>query len=274
MKEKERPTRLDDPGKGLEISRGVIGAEEETLIPIPMNAMDVPRSEPTRIPLPTAHKLTSDEVIEAVVGRLNSLCRQAMFEVTLAVGNMVIDNLYGGDLSLWRSRDPTKIISLRKLARHPQLPMSPSALYRSIAIYELCERLEIKRWRHVSTSHLRLVLPLENEDQVRLLRMTEANMWPVRRLDQEIKALLERHASRGGPRRRSRLSQATARVRKSLDTLETCLDPSHDPEPSPDSVRDAIACLRRAVEVCATLERQLSAGPATPRDERGEESSR
>jgi hypothetical protein len=260
MQEKERPTRFDDPGNALDGSRMVIGATEAL----------------------TTDEPSSDDVIEAVVHGLNRLCRQATFEFTLAVGQMVIDNVYGGDLNLWRSRDPTKIISLRKLARHPRLPMSPTALYRSIAIYELCERFDVKCWHHVSTSHLRLVLPLANEEQVRLLRMTEANMWPVRRLDQEIKALLEHKASRGGPRRRSRLSQAMARVGKSIDTLERYLDPSpHDPEPSPDSLRDAIACLRRAVEVCATLERRLSdrvdprhAGLATTHDESVADSSR
>jgi hypothetical protein len=223
--------------------------------------MHSPLSKLKRPPLLTTHKPSCDDVIDAVVRRLNKLCRQATFEFTLTVGNMVIENLYGGDLRLWRSRDPTKAVSLRKLARHPELPMSPSALYRCVAIYELCERLDIRHWRHVSTSHLRLVLPLANEDQVRLLRASEANMWPVRRLDREIETLLNRNPVRGGPRRRSRLSEATASVGKSLDAIEGYLDPLVAyPEPSPDSVRNAIACLRRAADVCAKLERRLS-GP-------------
>src|SRR6266513_2543056 len=100
MQEKERPTRFDDPGKALDGSRPVNGTKEAL----------------------TTDEPSSDDVIEAVVQGLNRLCRQATFEFTLAVGEMVIDKVYGGDLNLWRSRDPTKIISLRKLARHARLP--------------------------------------------------------------------------------------------------------------------------------------------------------
>jgi hypothetical protein len=51
--------------------------------------------------------------------------------------------------------------------------MSASMLYGCIAIYELCERLGIRSWKHVSTSHLRLVLLLERDEQERLLRAAE-----------------------------------------------------------------------------------------------------
>jgi len=223
--------------------------------------MDSPLSKPKGPPASTTHRSIGDDVVDVVVRRLNKLCRQATFEFTLTVGSTVIENLYGGDLRLWRSRDPTKAVSLRRLARHPQLPMSPTALYRCVAIYELCERLDIRHWRHVSASHLRLVLPLEHEDQAQLLRLAEANMWPVRRLDEEIAATLDKSAARGGPRRRSRLSEATASVGKSLDAIERYLNPSvaHS-EASPDSVRDAITCLRRAGDVCAKLEQRFG-GP-------------
>src|SRR5256885_14552262 len=92
MQEKERPTRFDDPGKALDGSRAVNGAEEAL----------------------TTDEPSSDDVIEAVVQGLNRLCRQATFEFTLAVGEMVIDKVYGGGVDCVRSRDPTKNLKFRK----------------------------------------------------------------------------------------------------------------------------------------------------------------
>ena len=204
-----------------------------------------------------------DEAIELVVRRLNSICKAATFDFTLAIGAVVIQHLFGGDLSQWRSRDPNKSVSLRKLARHPHLPMSPSALYRSIAIYELCERLDIRRWRHVSTSHIRLVLSLPEHEQARLLRMAETNAWSVRRLDEEIETTMgrdgEQHRSRrGGRKRSSPLVHAAKRVAKSLEQLMDVLDNTEDALPEKGSeMTESIAVLRRAAEVCAALHKSV-----------------
>ena len=223
----------------------------------PMSAQPIPTRHSTS-PLSSSNE---DEAIELVVLRLNSICKAATFDFALAIGAAVIQHLFGGDLSQWRSRDPNKSVSLRKLARHPQLPMSPSALYRSIAIYELCERLEIRRWRHVSTSHIRLVLSLPEHEQARLLRMAETNAWPVLRLDEEIETTMghegeQRRSRRGGRKRGSPLAHAVKRVAKLLERLMEVLDNTEDAlQENGSDISESVAVLRRAAEVCAALQK-------------------
>lgn len=167
-------------------------------------------------------ELSADYSVELLVRRLNGLCRKATLEFALKVGQLVIETIYSGDLSKWRIRDSTKERSLRKLVRHPDFPMSPPALYRSIALYELCQRIDIGQWSHISSSHLRLVLPLPEGEQIRLLHMAEVDRWPVRRLDEEVATVLQEkpsHCDAGGRRRQSRVRRAARLVAKAIDEL-------------------------------------------------------
>lgn len=203
------------------------------------------------------------DTVEYVVRRLNQICKAATLEFTIAVGSLVTEHLFGGDFTQWRSRDPTKAQSLRKLARHPALPMSPSALYRSIAIFELCKRLDIKNWRFVSTSHLRRVLSLPEQEQGRLLRLAEANAWTVRQLDEAIEARAHQEGApcpnyRGGRKRRCRVSQAARRVAKSADALKELLQSPHLFGELSEMVRqEVVTSLRSAADTCALLERRM-----------------
>lgn len=204
--------------------------------------------------------LDVNDPIDRVVLALNKICKTATLDFAIAVGQLVINGCYGGDLASWRARGE-KDVSFRKLARHCFLPMSPVALYRSVAIYELCERLDVRRWKHVSTSHLRLVLPLAPEQQSRLLQVAEVDGWPVRRLEQEIATVLALEGSerrRGGRKRRSRL-------KSTLNKLEACVDKSNcfvgfeqADDPSPDTARNAIELVGRVQHACSRLERHMS----------------
>src|SRR5580704_6459476 len=187
-----------------------------------------------------------DDVVEQTVVRLNRICKMATLEFALTVGQIVIEHFYLGDLARWRDRDPQKDTSLRKLARHPMLPMSAAALYRSVAIYELCERLQIRTWRHISTGHMRLVLPLSAIEQERLLRAAEAGGWPVRRLDEEVAGIAHVESAtrrdRGGRRRISGLQRAMKPVQMCVRAVDELLKEESDilEERSPESTRDAI----------------------------------
>jgi hypothetical protein len=199
-----------------------------------------------------------DDPVELVVRKLNVICKAATLEFALAVGKLIVDGFFGGDISRCRSRDPRKDVSLRKLARHPDLPLSRSALYRSIAIYELCERLSIRRWRHVSTSHIRLVLPLPTDAQERLLRLAEVNGWTVRQLDEEIGGTARDAPSgvqRAVSRRPSGLGVAAKRLSDCVDAMAHSIDGSQEEiEASPESVKAAAESLQRAVEFVKTFE--------------------
>jgi hypothetical protein len=197
-----------------------------------------------------------------IVLELNALCKGATLQFALAVGGVVTEKLYSGDIHRWRSRERKHDLALRKLATHPDLAMSASMLYGCIAIYELCERLGIRSWKHVSTSHLRLVLSLLPDEQARLLRAAEADRWPVRRLEEEVVALTRGRApapGRGGRKRRSRLRGRIQHLQSDLDEVAGLLLPQ-DPttEPSPDSTRAAMEVLRRAADMYIALEKRMA----------------
>jgi hypothetical protein len=188
--------------------------------------------------------------VDRVVAELNTICKTAALDFALTVGRSVIDGCYGGDLQGWRTRG-VKSASFRKLARHPNLPMSAASLYRCVAIYELSHRLAIARWAHISCSHLRVVLPCCPLEQERLLQAAETNRWTVRRLHEEAAqvrggARLVETVRHGGRKPRSRL-------KVTLRSLEKCIDSSHNligaddlcAEPSPSSARSIVDLMGR-----------------------------
>jgi hypothetical protein len=201
----------------------------------------------------------TDTKVERVVRQLNAICKTATFHFALSVGKLIVDSFYSGDLAAWRSRG-MKNVSFRRLANHPDLPMSATALYRSTAIYEVCQRAGASEWKHLSTSHVRLVLPLAPNQQVRLLRQAEADGWPVQRLQEEIVALPSSgSAKRGGRKKRPRL-------RKALRTLQAFLDESRSllsanaavADLSPESAQSLVQLLHRVQFACTELEQRVS----------------
>jgi hypothetical protein len=217
----------------------------------------MPNEFPLRLSKSLAEKLPQTTVatqLDAVVLKLNTICKRATLEFALSVGRLIIDNLYGGDLERWRVRG-AKTASFRKLARHPQLPMSPVALYRSVAMYELCERIAISRWKNICTSHLRSVLPLASGDQERLLRLTEANAWSVRRLEEEV-STRKHHAnakSKGGRKSTSAAGRIIRSLDRSVDKLRDFVVTNRAEELSADDVHLVVQSIQKLDCVYATL---------------------
>ncbi len=204
----------------------------------------------------------SEDAIRQAVNDLNAICRSATLSFTLAVGEFVFKRFYAGDAERWRCRDPNKHDSLRRLARHPDLAMSAGTLYRSVAMYELAHRIRISEYRRISTTHLRLVLPLLPPQQERLLRDTEAGGWSVRRLEEEVAALVRRdpaqRTQRGGRKRHCRLQQAVRATQQCMVAFDefATLEEGED-APSVEAVREALAALRETFETAARLKRRL-----------------
>ncbi len=154
-----------------------------------------------------------------LAGRLGELAKDASVEHAVEIGRLVIEELYNGDLSTWRSRGP-KAHSLRDLARRSELPISSSALYRSIALYELRERLGgIEPWSQagLGISHLRLVLGLPADDQRRLLDRAVTESWTVAELEREtvgVRAAQPVKKTRGGRPRLPRFVKSINKLRK------------------------------------------------------------
>jgi hypothetical protein len=192
------------------------------------------------------------EVIDRAILRLNVLCRQRTMDFAIAVGKVVVDTLHSGSLESWRSAG-VKDASFRALARHPDLPMSPAALCRSVGIYELSHRCQIRRWKRISTSHVRVVLPLAPPEQARLLELADAHSWSVRRLNDEVAQLpSDGLPSKGGRARGSRLQRTLKILARCIDDLESlsALQGEISAETA-QFLREAIPRLR---DVCGTID--------------------
>jgi hypothetical protein len=163
----------------------------------------------------------SGEEIDIVVAHIRRLARTASLEFALRVGAVIIHHFYDGDMDAWRSRGP-KTASFRRLAQHPELTLSAGALYRCVALFELCERLNApSRWEHLGASHLRLVLGLPPAAQERLLALANSKRWTVKVLQLEVLKQKYVRVTMGGRR-------ADPPIAKSLRRVQKCLEEHRD----------------------------------------------
>jgi hypothetical protein len=203
--------------------------------------------------------------VDSVVWQLRDMSRSASLAFSLEVGRVIIAQCYRGDLSRWRSRG-TKNASFRKIAEHPDLPMSPSVLYRCVAIYELCSRVGgAEKWQHVGISHARLVLGLPEEHQVRFLTAAEQGRWTVQQLQRETElARPDTRTTKGGRPPLPQCVRATRSVLRALDELGVQL-PTADVELPARTYAELITCRNRMHRLLTTLDAFLWNAPS-PRD--------
>ena len=136
--------------------------------------------------------------VNAAAQRINALSRAATLEFALEIGRAVIETLYDGRVGGWRGRAP-KETGLRQLAAHPALCISASTLYRSLAVFELCERLNCAdSLRHLGISHLRAVLSAPESEQASLVTAAETEGWSVAQLERAVSERSRPTQHRGG----------------------------------------------------------------------------
>jgi len=171
------------------------------------------------------------ELVRCAIERLGVVRRGASLELALDVGRIVVDTLYAGDLTRWRARQ-RKDHALRSLSRRPDLPLSPSALYRALALYELSQREELSRssFEQLGVSHLRVVLGLPAPAQNALLAAAARERWTVSRLEREVAAQRPAAArSRGGRKPVAPYIKSIRRIARltspeALEGLERCAE--------------------------------------------------
>jgi hypothetical protein len=203
--------------------------------------------------------------------QVNAIYQAENLGVALAIGELVIRSFYDGDVGRWRNRGRRKSGALRRLTKHPKLPMSAGTLYRNTAMYEICERLGVWSWKEVGASHFRSVLPLAAPEQGRLLMAAEAHAWSPRRLDQEVatvRALVAPRPSRGGRPPASVLAKTMRSVQNCIDSIAVALDREDVGETSAEGVHAAVQALGCTILNCeklkGRLERTLAGAATTP----------
>jgi len=201
-------------------------------------------------------EIVTTDPIEQVVSDLKQLCRASALEFALSVGKLVVSAFFDGEVANMKANIDTNV-SYRKLARHAMLPMSPATLCRSVAIYAFCQQTRIEDWHHISVSHIKLVLPLPAEQQIRLLDEADRNRWPTRRLREELVATVASTERQG--------SNSRKRLKMTLRALGRCIDEANQfvgladshRDFSPESVRSVQGLLDRLRTACSSLEDRL-----------------
>jgi hypothetical protein len=203
-----------------------------------------------------ARRGSAEDEVERVVAHLKRICRNSSLEFALHVGSVIIHYFYDGDTEGWRSRGP-KTTSFRRLAEHPELPMSPGALYRCVALFELCDRLDAPaRWRNLGASHLRTVLGLPVGLQERVLSEANSKRWTVQTLDLEVRKHKVDHKPRGGRRSQSRLAIGLGRLQHCIAKCGQVLEgPPYD---DGQQLQSSLHCIAKAQESLDRLAEELS----------------
>ncbi len=200
-------------------------------------------------------EIAEENRLAKLAGELRSLAGDASVDLAIRIGQLVIDRLYAGDLSTWRTRG-AKAHSLRALARRADLPISTSALYRSIALFELASRMGgVSEWSELGISHMRLVLGLPREEQRRLLDQACASNWTVAELERETTAIRNQNQNQGFDQASGRKRGGRPRLPrfvKSLNHLRKYTEASEDLFGDLDAAASMTA--HELAELRATLE--------------------
>ena len=146
----------------------------------------------------------TDAEIDATADEVRRVGREGMLSTAVAIGRVIVERLYGGDLEAWRS-GAAKASSLRRLAERLQdgdaAARSVSALHRACGLYAAEVEHGVSALEHLTASHVYAVLGLPVEVQRELL--VAANEERLTTRDLEARARAARPAaSNGGGRPR------------------------------------------------------------------------
>lgn len=145
--------------------------------------------------------IVPDAVVTEIAVWIGEFQRRSGFEFVCGVAQRVIDGFFGGDMGEWRRRR-SESKSIRALAAKLEGldVMSPTTLYRYLAVYELLERVGgVSSLPRVAPSHVYAVLPVKDPAlQEALLRQSDANGWSKRELEDRVAQ--GREAKKAAPR--------------------------------------------------------------------------
>lgn len=201
----------------------------------------------------------ADEVLNQVVAKINGITRQATLEHALAVGQVIIEDLYGGDREAWRSRG-TKDTSFRKLAEREDLDMGRATLQRSVAAYVLVQDLgiDVSTWRHLGLSHVRAVLGLPEDKQRKLLTSAEEKGWTVHQIEAKVSKLREKDSDGRGRPPLPAFVKGISRIRKLVEDRTLLFgDLDKIDELDPDEVMDLTEKIAEIMRACASLQEKI-----------------
>lgn len=167
----------------------------------------------------------TDQKLEEVIEQLRDVKRQATFMYALAVGKVVVEQLYGGSVDEWgkrRSEDTSFRRLANRLREEEELKLDAAALSRAVGVYELYHRVsqDVVTSQHLKANHYIAVLGLEVKTAEQLLRRADKQRWSVAQLRKEAAKKREK-VSNGGRRPLLAFEKTLNRFGKVLEDADT-----------------------------------------------------
>ena len=201
----------------------------------------------------------TDAQISGLVEQLEGMKNRRTLELAFDIGRLVTECLYSGDPTAHRSRG-TQDAAYRRLVAHPRLSLSPSTVWRSLGVYELCTRMPgVLECADLKARHVYAVLSLEPAEQEVLLSTAARERWPVEKLEAEASS--HRSAGGRGRPRHTPLRRAATLLSRFLE-----LDVPSSETLAGDLRRrdDTLELLRRVRQKCDELERLIAGANRGP----------
>lgn len=147
----------------------------------------------------TRSALATANAFGPLLEELQQINRQRGLERTLAVGELILREFFGGDPRAWREQSRKKANSIRRLALRQDCPFRKSTLNEAVGVYvAVLEQPSLRAASHVTASHIASVLRLPAAERERLLEEAERERWSVRQLRARVRA--RGRAGTGEPR--------------------------------------------------------------------------
>lgn len=217
----------------------------------------------------------TDDHIDVVAGKVQEIDRGHGWSRTIALGTLVLNELFGGSVADWLSRKP-RDNSLRRLAEHPKCPLRKSALAEALGVYvATVEDPKLSESNLLTPSHVARVLQFEPSTRKRLLKEAEDNRLSVRAFGERVREVREGASARSARRASSnrkfvnRFEEGLSMIRGARLSLSDyvgnlSLAQRRETETLLAGVEDEIALVRRtltSLEPCALPPRLRSSTP-------------
>ena len=205
----------------------------------------------------TDSEVISNETIDEVVAEINSQVRLAPLELAMKIGKLLIDKFYSGNFDAWRKKG-IKDNSFRKLSEREDLEISPAALYRSVSVYEMFERIGgVSTLKHLKASHYYAVLGLTDKQQKRLLKRAESQTWPVRKIESEAKKVRKKRG-KGGRKPIPQFVKSIHQIQKFVNQPQKMFDGINKAdELKPEKIKELCVTLEKIQKQCLDMQAQL-----------------
>ena len=190
-----------------------------------------------------ALRLEEPGLLDRVVRELCKIERGSSLDRTLAIGELILSQFFGGDAALWRDRRRNKNNSIRRLADRKDCPLCRTTLGEAVAVYVASLEMPCARtFGHIGGSHIACVLHLPPEDREILLERANLERLSVRELRQLVTSL---RRSGGERRGRPQVRRAGGAGNTSADQVERGVDALKREAPHSEDLRRRLAKLGR-----------------------------